>query len=528
MFWNKLFSTSLKLRLAIAFAFLFFFSSAIVFFITVSSLVYMKNSESEAEMANIARNIEKIHVIGAKYNSTNIVRSGEACPDEIREQLLKLWPDSRILYVVTQDLPENSHSYDTYYLLRKRKIYEVIKLQNGTFSSKAVKPHNDYRTMRRYFLLVMGEYVDEDISIEIRNPDGSIYLSTEEIKRRIPESGKDKKKGGFQSYKTMLPDGKVLELKKRIYLVSSIDEKYRSTFFGILTLVTVAGILVSWMIAGRFIRGVKRMTSEMKHVTDSGDYGRKISRRQMDNDREIRELMETFNAMNEKTRILMEELKMVSNNVAHDLRTPITRISGTMEALLRDRSLPDSVISSCASVTEECLHMKTMINTILDISRVNANPDILQKEKVDLRQLSEDFCDIMQPEAERKGVELKMELPDHPITISADKMSVQRVISNLVENALKFTERGNVTLTLKESEKLIEFSVSDSGCGISEENLPRVFDRFFRGDASRKYPGNGLGLSLVQAFIKAHNWNIECQSELGKGTTFLIKIPKEV
>lgn len=111
--------------------------------------------------------------------------------------------------------------------------------------------------------------------------------------------------------------------------------------------------------------------------------------------------------------------------------------------------------------------------------------------------------------------------------ITADKMSVQRIISNLVENALKFTEQGGVILTLKELEQHIELSVSDTGCGISEANISRIFDRFFRGDSSRKYPGNGLGLSLVQAFINAHNWTIECQSEEGKGTTFLIKIPKK-
>ena len=90
------------------------------------------------------------------------------------------------------------------------------------------------------------------------------------------------------------------------------------TFFGILVLVSCAGILASWLIARRFIRGVRRMTSEMRHVAASGDYHRKISKRQMDEDLEIRELMETFNDLNEKTVILMEDLKMVSNNVAHD------------------------------------------------------------------------------------------------------------------------------------------------------------------------------------------------------------------
>ena len=528
MFWNKLFRFSLKLRLAFTFAILFFALCTILFFITISSLVYLKNREDQAEMGNIARNIEMIHVVGAKYNSQNIIQSGEDCPDDLKERLLKKYPEASILYVLSKNQPDELQSKNSYtfYLLRNQKIYEVIQLEDGEFSSKLVNPHNDRRTMARYFLLLLGEYSDENFSVEIKNPDGSIYLSSKKLTHSLPET-EQKGEKEFQSYRRRLPDNKTLEIRKRVFQISSIDPKYMETFFGILVLVTCAGILASWLIARRFIRGVRRMTSEMREVAASGDYHRKISKRQMNEDQEIRELMETFNDLNEKTVILMEDLKMVSNNVAHDLRTPITRISGTMEELLRDRSLPDKVVNSCASVAEECLHMKSMINTILDISRVNANPDVLQKTKIDLRLLAEDFCDIMQPEAERKGLQLKVNLPAEPVIVTADKMSVQRIISNLVENALKFTEQGSVTLSLEVLEKHLELTVSDTGCGIAEADIPRVFDRFFCGDASRKYPGNGLGLSLVQAFVKAHNWTIECKSKLGEGTSFQIKIPKE-
>ncbi|MBE6404917.1 MAG: HAMP domain-containing histidine kinase [Lentisphaerae bacterium] len=530
MFWNNLFRSSLKLRLAFAFAILFFISCAIVFFITVSSLVYLKNREDYAELGKIANNVEKIHVIGEKYNSNQIVQPGNSCPEDIKERLLEKYPDSRILYILTQDIPEGvKHKpYKTFFLLRNRRIYEVVQLNENEFSSKLIRPQNDRRTMNRYFLLLLGEYSDENFFIEIINPDGSTYLSSKKLVQHFEDKKEIRNETDeFQTYSKLLPDGKIVKIQKRLYQISAIDPKYTETFFGILALVTIAGILVSWLIATRFIRGVRKMTSEMRLVASSGDYRRKISRRQMDNDHEIRELMETYNDMNEKTLNLMEDLKMVSNNVAHDLRTPITRISGTMEELLRDRTLPDKVVNSCASVTEECLHMKSMINTILDISRINANPDVLQKTDLDLRELSEDFCDIMLPEAERKGLYFKVELPENPVMITADKMCVQRIISNLVENALKFTEQGGVTLSLKELEQHFELSVSDTGCGVSEANISRIFDRFFRGDTSRKYPGNGLGLSLVQAFIKAHDWTIECQSEEGKGTTFLIKIPKK-
>lgn len=527
MFWNNLIPSSLKLRLAITFAFLFFVSSTIVYFITVSSLIYLKNKEDQREMENIARNIEKIHVIGSKYNSNNIIRPGADCTPEIKEQIQQKFPGSKILYTLTMDVPEGQPipRYKTFYLIRDKKIYEVLQLQNGGFSSKLINPENDRRTMNRYFLLVLGEYADDDFSIDIRNPDGSIYLSSKSIDRQFSVDEKLPYDGDYQKYRKDLPDGKIVNLRKRRSHISAVEPQYIQTFFGVLILIAVAGILVSWLIAGRFIRGVRRMTSEMRLVTASGDYGRKISRVHMDKDHEIRELMETFNDMNEKTRILMEDLKMVSNNVAHDLRTPITRISGTMEELLRDRTMPEKVVTSSASVVEECLHMKAMINTILDISRVNANPDVLKKERIDLCMVTEDFCDIMLPEVERKGLKITMNIPDKPVMISADKMCVQRIISNLVENALKFTAQGSITLTIEDSPEQIIFKVQDTGCGIPSENIDRIFDRFYRCDASRKYPGNGLGLSLVQALVNAHAWTIECESVLEKGTTFRIRIP---
>lgn len=528
MFWNNLVPSSLKLRLAIAFAILFFVSSSIVYFITVSSLVYLKNRESLVEMGNIARNIEKIYVMGAKYNSNTIVHPGKDCPPEIREQLLKKYPGAKILYILTMDVPDGQQipKYQTYYLMRNKKIYEVIQLQNGDFSSKAVNPDNDRRTMNRYLLLTLGEYADENFSIDIRNPDGSVYLSSKSIKRPFSTNEKISYEGDYQTYQEVLPDGKIVKLRKRMHHISAVEPQYIQTFFGVLILIAVTGILVSWLIAGRFIRGVRRMTSEMKLVAASGDYGRKISRMQMDKDHEIRELMETYNEMNEKTRILMEDLKMVSNNVAHDLRTPITRISGTMEELLRDRTLPEKAVTSSASVIEECMHMKAMINTILDISRVNANPEVLKKEKLDLCMIAEDFYDIMHPEVERKGLKMILRLPNSQINIFADKMCVQRIISNLVENALKFTEQGTITLSIEERETKISLTVEDTGCGIPKDSLERIFDRFYRCDASRKYPGNGLGLSLVQALVNAHNWTIECQSSEGKGTLFRIVMSK--
>ena len=527
MFWNKIFPFSLKLRLALTFALLFFLSCAAVFVLSIFSVIYIKNRSDLEEMRNIADNIEKIYILGGNYNSINVVRSGSECPEELQNKIYENYPDIHILYYLSVDLPDSIiKGSQKVYAFRDEKFFEIIPLENGGLSSREINPKHDMRNLARYFVLVIGEYPKNNIILEIRNPDHSPYLISGKLGGKSTIMIDSKNQKYYQSVQMRLPDGKKILVYKKKYHISRIGKNYTAIFFLALFFVALTGILVSWLIAARFIRGVKRMTSEMRRISASGNYSYQISRKHMDQDLEIRELMETFNEMNEKTNVLMEDLKMVSNNVAHDLRTPITRISGTMEELLRDRSLPEKVVESCASAAEECMHMKSLINMILDISRVNANPDLLPKESVDLRQISENFCDIMQAEAERKNLQFQVTLPQEPVMILANRMSVQRIISNLVENALKFTDSGAVSLLLEQQNSKTILQISDTGCGIPEQDLTRIFDRFYRGDASRNYPGNGLGLSLVLAFVKAHGWEISCESTPGKGSTFTVTIPK--
>ena len=516
----------MKLQIAVTFAFLFFLSCCAVFILAVSAMIYSENRDSLAEMQNIAENIEKVYILGARFNSTSIVTPGVLCPEDARQKVLKEYPGSKILFYVTQNLPEKSSmkGYSLIYTFRNGHFYELIQRKNGAFISREINPRNDMRALTRYFLLVLGEYAEGEIELEIRNPDATQFLDSEKLGSGSAK-GKKWEKTGFLEFGLRLPDGKMVQIRKQKNHFSEINRKYMDIFFFSLISIALAGILVSWLITGRFIRGVRRMTLEMRKIAVSGNYTRKINSRRMNQDQEIRELMETFNEMNEKTLSLMEDLKMVSNNVAHDLRTPVTRIAGTMEELLRERDLPEKVIEPCASVIEECMRIKMLVNTILDISRVNSNPGLLKKESLDLSALLDDFCDIMLPEAERKGLRLILNLPEEPIVISADRICVQRIISNLMENALKFTKQGNITVVLERKTKEIHLSVKDSGCGIPEKDISHIFDRFYRGDSSRKYPGNGLGLSLVLAFVRAHGWKISCTSEYGSGTQFLITIP---
>ena len=132
----------------------------------------------------------------------------------------------------------------------------------------------------------------------------------------------------------------------------------------------------------------------------------------------------------------------------------------------------------------------------------------------------------MQVAFEEKGLEFSLQLPEEKIFVEADKKMFQRLLSNLLGNALKFTEKGFVAVEIRKEGNSVKLSVADSGCGIPREDHSQVFKRFFRSDASRHLQGNGLGLSLVKAIVKAHKWSIELASTPGEGSLFTVNIPE--
>ena len=167
---------------------------------------------------------------------------------------------------------------------------------------------------------------------------------------------------------------------------------------------------------------------------------------------------------------------------------------------------------------------------------------------IDVRKLVEDSASMLMPQAVA-DVEVSVKVTGEALTVSGDRVQLHQVLLNLMLNAIDAmgqTPAGSKRLTVSAGNALdapivctapvkisgfdpsryVYIAVADTGCGIPAESIDRIFDRFFRCDASRKYPGNGLGLSLVHAFANAHNWTIECQSTIGEGTSFLIKIPK--
>jgi signal transduction histidine kinase len=242
---------------------------------------------------------------------------------------------------------------------------------------------------------------------------------------------------------------------------------------------------------------------------------------------EIDQLAMTFNQMLDRIQTLVTEIKEMSDNIAHDLKSPITRIRGIAEVTLTNEKSIGEYESMAASTIEDCDRLLDMINTMLMISKTESGVNKLPSEKIDLAGLVREACELFEPIAEDKGITLSYDVLNGGHLIG-DHRLIQRMFSNLLDNAIKYTPSGgvvSVSVSEKDRKDTI-ITVKDTGIGISPDDLPQIFNRFYRCDQSRSKPGIGLGLSLARAIARAHGGDITVTSTPNQGSIFTATLPK--
>jgi signal transduction histidine kinase len=224
---------------------------------------------------------------------------------------------------------------------------------------------------------------------------------------------------------------------------------------------------------------------------------------------------------------LMAGIKEMTDNIAHDLKSPITRIRGQAEVALTARAAADEYEAMAVGAIEECDRLLEMINTMLFISRTEAGLSKPELKPMDLAAVVRDACGLFQSLAEDKQIALAREGPER-LEMRGDVRLIQRMLANLLDNAIKYTpEGGRVKVTLRSSpDRSVSIAVQDSGAGILDKDLPHIFERFYRGDPSRSQPGSGLGLSFARAVARAHGGEISVESRRPSGTTFRVEFPQ--
>jgi signal transduction histidine kinase len=244
---------------------------------------------------------------------------------------------------------------------------------------------------------------------------------------------------------------------------------------------------------------------------------------------EIDQLAITFNQMLDRIQTLVAGIKEMSDNIAHDLKGPLTRIRGISEVTLTTGASEKEYENMAASTIEECDRLLDMINTMLVISKTEAGVNKLDAKKMDIAAVVHDACELFQAPAEDKDLKFIVDVQGS-LSVLGDQRLIQRMIANLIDNAIKYTaDGGTVSVAIHEQNNhSVAITVKDTGIGISDQDLPRIFERFYRCDPSRSKAGIGLGLSFARAVARAHGGDITVTSRPDQGSTFIATLPKRI
>ena len=282
--------------------------------------------------------------------------------------------------------------------------------------------------------------------------------------------------------------------------------------------------LASWIVAQRGLHGVGEITRAAMDVA-GGTLDRRVEVPRASG-REIAQLAEAFNTMVGRIRALVTGMREMTDNIAHDLRSPLARIQAAAETALSHDLSVEAHRAAAADTMEECERLLHIINTTLDVTEVEAGAARQKREAVDLSRLAEDVCELFSPLAEDHDIGLTTNI-DTGCRVAGDPAYLQRMLANLIDNALKYTPPGGeVAVVVKGDAQQVSLTVTDTGIGIPQAEQARVFDRFYRSDQSRSKEGCGLGLSLVRAVVAAHDGELDLVSEPGQGSRFSLRFPR--
>ncbi len=296
-----------------------------------------------------------------------------------------------------------------------------------------------------------------------------------------------------------------------------------------MVLALILALIGSFVAAYRVTTPLYRIRETAGRVAD-GQFAGKI--RIDSRAAEFQDLADRLNQAGEAIREKIDELERLTRlqsefigNVSHEVRNPIFAISGYLEALGTPGLEDDQRKTYAEKALTNLNRLQNLFNDLIDIARLEYREDLINRSTFDLKDLMSEVTEMLRPKAEEKNLDLQADVPR--FFVDADRSRIRQVLVNLVENAIAYTDSGSVRCRVQRRADKVRIHIVDTGQGIDEDHLERIFDRFYRvdEDRSRDSGGTGLGLSIVQQIIQAHREEIHVESTKGRGTRFWFELP---
>jgi signal transduction histidine kinase len=285
----------------------------------------------------------------------------------------------------------------------------------------------------------------------------------------------------------------------------------------------LVALLLGLLISRTLTRPIRELT-RATHAVSEGDLGQQVRVRSKD---ELGELAKAFNKMSSELARSVHTRRQMTADIAHELRTPLSLILGHAEAV-HDGVLPPSR-ENFEIIREEAGRLEQLVNDLRILSLADAGELPLNPQSVSLQKLLQDLAALYQYQMQKKNITLQVDITPPLPELTIDPARMTQVFTNILDNALRHTpEGGRVTLAAQTSQSGVELSVRDSGPGLPADDLERIFDRFYRADASRTRGdgGSGLGLAIAKSIVQAHGGQIRAESATGNGLRIVITLPE--